>query len=417
MEENYKRILTSDRVLTNEELTDLGVTSINEDRYLFDDALYNVRVAAAGGTIPYPDNVQEFFRDLPTDIDTDTIQLLFMADGGATVRTDGLLKYYRNAYDLFKTKDLDGSATAANQPRMVSGIAPNSKIAASRQGGIAPNTNLDTTRKFTHPSITVTGTFTLVKVLNSELVGKTQVTYEEVTTGSLTEIVWTGNLYAYIIYAGVITAGQRTALSAFLLGKYPEIESVQIGTQVWSVRNFEGTRTALGVDIPNVTANADWANATVLYNNAITGGATEREALIEAAMWCYYNNNAANGAIYGKLFNRYAKKLFKADLLSANFGWHIGTETEYQLIDDSAFDLMFEGTDYWTTDNGTNETGFTALGGGYRNADGTFADTKVATKFWVGDADKSVQLTDNSDTVVIDTEDVLEGCYIRLVNE
>jgi len=52
MEENYKRILTSDRVLTNEELTELGVTSINEDRYLFDAALHTTRVAAdSGGNI------------------------------------------------------------------------------------------------------------------------------------------------------------------------------------------------------------------------------------------------------------------------------------------------------------------------------------------------------------------------------
>jgi uncharacterized protein (TIGR02145 family) len=321
-------------------------------------------------------------------LDTDGIKLAWNSDGAAVVRTDGILKFYREGFGI--GLDLDGSATATAQPRQVSGIAPGSKIAAGVQ-------HSGDVRKFTHTAVEVTGTYTLVKCLNDETVGKTAVTYTEVGASTLTEVTWTGNLYAYIIYAGVITAGQRTALSAFLLAKYPEIESVVIGTQEWSLRNFEATRTALGVDIPNVTVNADWANATVLYNAAISGGATEREALIASAMWCYYDNDAANGAIYGKLYNWYAAKLLDLDIVaynaanpSAPWGWRVPTSAQFTTLATylggtsvAGGKMKMTGLDYWNTPNtgATNESGFTGLGGGRRNNTGAFSLLKVFTYF------------------------------------
>jgi uncharacterized protein (TIGR02145 family) len=286
------------------------------------------------------------------------------------------LKFYKDGFGI--GLDLDGSITGTAQPRQVSGIAPGSKIAASVQ------TSGDV-RKFTHTAVEVTGTYTLVKCLNDETVGKTAVTYTEVGASTLTEVTWTGNLYAYIIYAGVITAGQRIALSAFLLSKYPEIESVTIGSQIWSLRNFEATRTALGVDIPNVTVNADWANATVLYDAAFAAepdvAKKERAGCIAAAMWCYYGNDAANGAIYGKLYNWYAAKLLDLDMLSAGFGWRVPTLAQFTTLANAlggasvaGGKMKMTGLNYWNTPNigATNESGFTGLGGGRRSDQGVF---------------------------------------------
>jgi len=337
-------------------------------------------------------SVLELYRGIQNaGLDTEGIKLAWNSDGAAVVRTDGILKFYRTGFGI--GLDLDGSATATAQPRQVSGIAPGSKIAAGVQ-------HSGDVRKFTHTAVEVSGTYTLVKCLNDETVGKTAVTYTEVGASTLTEVTWTGNLYAYIIYAGVITAGQRTALSAFLLSKYPEIESVTIGSQIWSLRNFEATRTALGVDIPNVTVNADWANATVLYNDAISGGATVREALIAAAMWCYYGNNAANGAIYGKLYNGYASLLLNADMNTAGFGYRVPSRVDHETLSSNlggdsvaGGKMKMTGLDYWNTPNtgATNESGYSALAGGSRGSTGIFSSIQTQARSW---STTAINLTD-----------------------
>jgi uncharacterized protein (TIGR02145 family) len=354
-------------------------------------------------------------------LDTDGVKLAWNSDGAAVIRNEGILKFYKDGFGI--GLDLDGSITGTAQPRQVSGIAPGSKIAASVQTS-------GEVRKFTHTGVEVSGTYTVVRCINSDLVGKTAVTYTEVAAGTLTEVTWTGNLYAYIIYAGTITAGQRTALSSFLLSKYPEIESVVIGTQEWSIRNFEAVATPLGVTIPNVTVNADWANATVLYDAAISGGATEREALIAAAMWCYYGNDAANGAIYGKLYNWYAAKLLDLDMLSAGFGWRVPTSAQFNTLA-NALDgasvaggkMKMTGLDYWNTPNtgATNESGFTGLAGGFRRNDtGGFANILIRGFFHKRDsldaariANESAEL--NSLSFGFPTITPMNGTSIRLI--
>ena len=67
----------------------------------------------------------------------------------------------------------------------------------------------------------------------------------------------------------------------------PAAQEVTIGTQVWMKRNWTGGRYRNGDRIPQVTDPAKWA--------ALTTGA-----------WCWYNNDSANGKIYGKLYNWYA---------------------------------------------------------------------------------------------------------------
>jgi hypothetical protein len=63
--------------------------------------------------------------------------------------------------------------------------------------------------------------------------------------------------------------------------------SVTICTQVWTLNNLDVTTYRNGESIPEVTDPTAWA--------ALTTGA-----------WCYYNNDSATGAIYGKLYNWYA---------------------------------------------------------------------------------------------------------------
>jgi uncharacterized protein (TIGR02145 family) len=78
--------------------------------------------------------------------------------------------------------------------------------------------------------------------------------------------------------------------------------------------------------------------------------------------------------------------------------------------------LKYGGTDYWATTGGTNSTGFTALGGSSRNADGTFNTIKETASFWCADSDKILTISHNSDTATIGAVvSVNDGHSIRLI--
>ena len=136
--------------------------------------------------------------------------------------------------------------------------------------------------------------------------------------------------------------------------------STTIGKQKWMTVNLDFVTYRNGDTIPQVTDPTVWA--------ALTTGA-----------WCYYNNDAANGAKYGKLYNWYAVNDLRG---LAPQGWHIPTDAEWTTLsnflggDDLAGGKLKEvGTNKnWRSPNtnATNESGFTALPGGARNYVGTF---------------------------------------------
>lgn len=66
-----------------------------------------------------------------------------------------------------------------------------------------------------------------------------------------------------------------------------------------------------------------WSGATELFNGiyAQTSGSAaqkEYEAYKAAAMWCHFNNDVAQGALYGKMYNWYAIKLMQLDIDTFN---------------------------------------------------------------------------------------------------
>lgn len=135
--------------------------------------------------------------------------------------------------------------------------------------------------------------------------------------------------------------------------------TVTIGSQVWMAENLKVTHYNNGVAIPNVTVNTAWSSLT-------TGG------------YCDYNNTPSNSTIYGKLYNWYAVN----DIQNlAPIGWHIPTEAEWTTLTTYLGGVSFAGgklkevgTTHWQSPNtgATNETGFTALPGGYRYNYGTY---------------------------------------------
>lgn len=90
-------------------------------------------------------------------------------------------------------------------------------------------------------------------------------------------------------------------------------QTVTIGTQVWATKNLNVTTFRNGDPIPQAKTDAEWKAA----------GENKQPA------WCYYDNNAANGAKYGILYNWYAVNDPRG---LAPEGFHIPTDSEWDTL-------------------------------------------------------------------------------------
>lgn len=157
---------------------------------------------------------------------------------------------------------------------------------------------------------------------------------------------------------------------------------VQICSQVWMLKNLDVTTYSDGTPIPEVTDPVEWTKLT-------TGA------------WCYYNNDSANNALYGKLYNWYAVAGIYDSASATNAalrkqlaptGWHIPTDAELTTLTTciggtagAGGKLKEAGTTNWETPNtgATNESGFTALPAGARyGTDGLSQGIYTNASFW-----------------------------------
>ncbi len=134
--------------------------------------------------------------------------------------------------------------------------------------------------------------------------------------------------------------------------------TVTIGTQVWMVENLKTTKYNDGTSIPSVIDNYIWG-------------------FLSTPAYCWYNNSITNKSTYGALYNWYSVNTGK---LAPN-GWHVPSDAEWTILTTylggesiSGGKLKEIGTNHWTSPNtgATNETGFTGVPGGYRNAYGNY---------------------------------------------
>jgi uncharacterized protein (TIGR02145 family) len=176
-----------------------------------------------------------------------------------------------------------------------------------------------------------------------------------------------------------------------------------------------------------------WKDSTVLYDGLITQGYTVANATKEAAMWCYYSNDPALGAIYGRLYNWYAVSLLNTDIVAYNtanpgsLDFKVPLLVDYTPLKDflgfaavAGGNMKAVGLTYWNTPNtgATNIAGFTSLGAGWRRDDtGTFINFGNHAKFWVAEATKAIATTNAS--AALDTsssgEPIIRGYSLRLL--
>jgi uncharacterized protein (TIGR02145 family) len=145
-------------------------------------------------------------------------------------------------------------------------------------------------------------------------------------------------------------------------------KTVTIGKQVWMAENLKTTKLNDGSEIPLVTETGKWKN-------------------LSTPAYCWYENDRSKyGGVYGALYNWFVVNTGK--LCPA--GWHVPKAREWNVVSEflglgyAGGRLKEEGSVHWNVPNmgATNESGFTALPSGRRNAGGEFSGIQDWSYFW-----------------------------------
>lgn len=160
--------------------------------------------------------------------------------------------------------------------------------------------------------------------------------------------------------------------------------TIKIGNQWWMAENFKCTKYRNGNLLESITATsaADWPN-------------TKKGA------FCSYDDKSENTKNYGRLYNWYA--IVDSNNLAPE-GWHIPSDSEWKILEKElgmsdaeanrsgwrgnmeGDKLKIEAPLGWIEVSpvwGNNESGFSALAGGCRLFNGTWANPGLfATGFW-----------------------------------
>jgi uncharacterized protein (TIGR02145 family) len=160
---------------------------------------------------------------------------------------------------------------------------------------------------------------------------------------------------------------------------------VEIGGQCWFADNLATDQYRNGDPIPTGLDNTTWQNTT-------------------AGDYAIYNNDLANDATYGKLYNWYTTVDSRG---LCPTGWHVPTDCEWMYLEGSLGMSVtdqetvgwrgtneggaMKATTHWASPNtgATNSSGFTAFPGGYRNDDGTYHNVGNFGKWWSSTEDIS----------------------------
>jgi uncharacterized protein (TIGR02145 family) len=153
--------------------------------------------------------------------------------------------------------------------------------------------------------------------------------------------------------------------------------TVQIGKQCWLKENLRVTRYRDGSVLPIDETGGTIGNAA----GQTWGGRTTGTRAV-------YYNNMANVGLYGYLYNWYAASDSKG---LCPQGWRVSTDADWTALTDylggefvAGSKMKSTGTTQWQSTNSLimNESGFTALPGGYRYNDGRFYSIRTDAFFW-----------------------------------
>ncbi|MBL7023205.1 MAG: hypothetical protein ISR90_04010 [Candidatus Marinimicrobia bacterium] len=181
-----------------------------------------------------------------------------------------------------------------------------------------------------------------------------------------------------------------------------EYETISIGDQIWTTTNLKVTHYRNGDAIPTGYSNSEWEDL---------GSGT--------GAYCVYNDQESNADTYGYLYSWYAVNDSRN---IAPEGWHIPTDDEWQTFIDylggesvAGGKMKETGIEHWNSPNtsATNESGFTALPGGYRYGYGGYYDA-VGNRgcFWTTSHHPTMYVW--SRNLYYDTSEVARGTFIEM---
>jgi len=149
--------------------------------------------------------------------------------------------------------------------------------------------------------------------------------------------------------------------------------TVQIGTQCWTQSNLKVSKYRNGDNIPTGLSNSAWQNTT-------------------SGAYAIYNNDAANDALYGKLYNWFTVNDSRG---LCPTGWHVPSDAEWTTLTTFLGGLSLAGGAMkstatqptpggWIAPNtgATNSSGFTGVPGGNRDSGGGFYNLGNYGDWW-----------------------------------
>ena len=194
--------------------------------------------------------------------------------------------------------------------------------------------------------------------------------------------------------------GGSNAYETVAITQYTNIFTSTVGVVNWTVRNLNTDRLIDGTLIPEIQDKTEWANTSM-------------------PAWCYYNNDPANGPIYGKLYNVFA---FNNGLLTIP-GFRMATQEDYfglfyyyRYPDYNSSYFREAGYEHWNSSfvSGLDSIGFKALGGGYRDYyTGIFSSLKNIASFGTYENNREFNIDYQSDPE--NTTSDARGTSIRLI--
>lgn len=290
------------------------------------------------------------------------------------------------------------TTSAPGIPRLYSAQAYYITATTALSGGsILSDGGLDITARgvcwSTHPSPTLNDKYTLD--------GQGSGSFESELTGLLPYTVYFIRAYAtnslgtgYGENLGFITLWDNSPVYDVDGNAYA---TMQLGDQVWMAENLKAIHYPDGTPIDKVEAAEDWIKLD-----------SDSEA------YAFYENSDSAFTTYGVLYTWAAamngsqsSDEFPGDVQGVcPDGWHVPGESEWKQLEydlgmeelevrDDGWRSWFEGgmlkqagTTLWLEPNleATNESGFTALPGGFRNEAGVFSERSSFAGFWAATA-------------------------------
>lgn len=182
-------------------------------------------------------------------------------------------------------------------------------------------------------------------------------------------------------------------------------DTVVIGTQVWMAENLSTTKLNDGTEIPLVESDTAWSN-------------------LRSPGYCWYGNYEAFFSLnhFGALYNFYTVKSGKI----CPVGWHVpSTDEWYTLItflgnDMAGGKIKEAGTLNWLGPNtgATNESGFDALPGGFRNTYyKNFQRFRISGHFWHSNIPDAMRVTYQTTDVIHGSMGQNDGLSVRCIKD